>query len=221
MKTKYESISGQPDVKDDNGLWLKSYKSAPYVVKVTRSIQAWNSVTYRTKVDGKLQQGFITYKGCENHFIGYQEFTDWCQEQYGYMFKESNGYFWQLDKDILVPGNRIYSPETCMFVPCRVNNLLLTRQNFRGEYPLGVYKHGTPTQPFTGRFSSEAKVKSRQFATVEQAHKFWQQGKIDSILKMADNDKEITKHVKLRDALYMHAGLILEDLRNDRQTTRT
>lgn len=221
MKTKYESIWGQPDIKGSDGLWLRSYKSAPYVLSVTRSSQLWNSLVGRTKLGGKPQQDYITYKGCENHFIGYQEFTDWCQDQYGYMFKESNGYFWQLDKDILVMGNRIYSPETCMFVPCRVNNLLLTRQNFRGEYPLGVYKHGTPTQPFTGRFSSEAQVKSRQFASVDQAHKFWQQGKIDSILKMADTDKEIVKHIKLRDALYKHAELISEDLRNNRQTTRT
>lgn len=30
-----------------------------------------------------------------------------------------------LDKDLRVRGSKVYSPETCMFVPCNVNNLFL------------------------------------------------------------------------------------------------
>src|SRR3990167_7715183 len=46
---------------------------------------------------------------------------------------------YQLDKDILIQGNKVYSPETCCFVPQYVNKMLTQRENLRGEYPLGVH----------------------------------------------------------------------------------
>jgi hypothetical protein len=46
-----------------------------------------------------------------------------------------------LGKDILVKGNKIYSYETCVFVPQRINELFTKRQNERGDYPIGVSLH--------------------------------------------------------------------------------
>ena len=43
-----------------------------------------------------------------------------------------------LDKDILFKGNRIYSPETCIFVPQKINNLLVKSDKLRGDLPIGV-----------------------------------------------------------------------------------
>ena len=48
---------------------------------------------------------------------------------------------WHLDKDILVKGNKVYSPETCCFVPSEVNNLIIFSNSARGEYPVGVTFH--------------------------------------------------------------------------------
>ena len=45
-----------------------------------------------------------------------------------------------LDKDILIKGNKIYSQDTCIFVPKAINSLFTNRKRFRGEYPIGVYK---------------------------------------------------------------------------------
>ena len=45
---------------------------------------------------------------------------------------------WQLDKDILVKGNKVYSPQTCCFVPHEINTLLTNCRKRRGEYPVGV-----------------------------------------------------------------------------------
>lgn len=45
----------------------------------------------------------------------------------------------ELDKDILVKGNKIYSPDTCVFVPKRINTLILGANKIRGEFPIGVY----------------------------------------------------------------------------------
>ena len=43
-----------------------------------------------------------------------------------------------LDKDILVKGNKIYSPETCVFVSNDINLLFVRNYNSRGNYPIGV-----------------------------------------------------------------------------------
>ena len=43
-----------------------------------------------------------------------------------------------LDKDILFHGNKIYSPETCLIVPERINKLFTKSTKSRGEYPIGV-----------------------------------------------------------------------------------
>lgn len=43
-----------------------------------------------------------------------------------------------LDKDILLKGNRIYSPNTCIFVPQRINSLFAKPNTLRGNLPIGV-----------------------------------------------------------------------------------
>ena len=49
-------------------------------------------------------------------------------------------------QDILEPGNRVYSPQTCLFVPQEINNLLSqprgprTRKSAQRNYPIGVYR---------------------------------------------------------------------------------
>jgi hypothetical protein len=55
-----------------------------------------------------------------------------------------NGYRenYHLDKDILVKGNKTYSPRTCCFVPKEINIIFTKRQNFRGNYPIGVTCYG-------------------------------------------------------------------------------
>tara|TARA_R110000744_G_scaffold380201_1_gene500145 strand:- start:1165 stop:1539 length:375 start_codon:yes stop_codon:yes gene_type:complete len=43
-----------------------------------------------------------------------------------------------LDKDILKQGNRVYSPDTCVFVSYQVNSLFINRKRGRGKCRLGV-----------------------------------------------------------------------------------
>lgn len=50
----------------------------------------------------------------------FQNFTNWCLAQVGF-HKEG----WQLDKDILSQGNKEYGPDTCCFVPARINSLVI------------------------------------------------------------------------------------------------
>ena len=82
-----------------------------------------------------------TYAGvtCSENFKSYSFFYEWCQEQVGFGNIDSKGIFWHLDKDILVKGNKVYSEDNCVFIPQRINNLLLKVDKARGKDLLGVF----------------------------------------------------------------------------------
>ena len=61
-----------------------------------------------------------------------------------------------LDKDILVKNNKIYSPNTCCFVPNSINILLTKRKALRGNCPIGVYKKGL-------KYCSKCKYKNKTY----------------------------------------------------------
>lgn len=46
---------------------------------------------------------------------------------------------WVLDKDILSVNGKIYSKDTCCFVPPEINSLLVSMGKPKGDYPLGVH----------------------------------------------------------------------------------
>lgn len=101
----------------------------------------------------------------------------------GWMEKQS----WEgmhLDKDILVPGCKVYSPFTCAFVPDYINTLLIGSDSARGDLPLGVTKvrERYMCQVRTGERSR--RVTSYHSAPME-AHKAWQMAKADVIISQA------------------------------------
>ena len=47
----------------------------------------------------------------------------------------------ELDKDILYKGNKVYSPDTCVFVPQGINSLFVKANKLRGDLPIGVSRN--------------------------------------------------------------------------------
>lgn len=85
--------------------------------------------------DPKYAAKFPTYACCEvaEEFKSFQGFMVWATKQKGYGEPKV-----ALDKDLLAKGNKIYSPDTCIFIPRDINVLLTKANARRGEYPLGV-----------------------------------------------------------------------------------
>ena len=75
-----------------------------------------------------------TYRGCivSENFKIFQYFAEWCNSQVGFGNKG-----WQLDKDIIGDG-KLYSEDTCCFVPREINQLLTDARSIRGKWPIGV-----------------------------------------------------------------------------------
>ena len=82
----------------------------------------------------KFQAKNPTYIGCSvcPEWITASGFYRWLADQ-------SNWWGKAVDKDVLIPGNKFYSPDTCVMAHKSVNGLLLDRKAARGSYPIGVY----------------------------------------------------------------------------------
>lgn len=92
-------------------------KYQPYIDgKKSKVYGVWQGMLQRC-YDVKLHKRYPTYIGCSvcEEWLYFQNFAEWFEENY----KEGL----QLDKDLRVRGNKIYSPETCCFVTNKVNNL--------------------------------------------------------------------------------------------------
>lgn len=78
-----------------------------------------------------------TYRGCTvcEEWQNLYNFNKWYEENY-YTIP---GQRMNLDKDILAKGNKIYSPETCIFVPSDINMVFTKADSIRGDLPIGVY----------------------------------------------------------------------------------
>ena len=85
-----------------------------------------------------------TYEGCEvsDNFKNYEYFYEWCNKQIGFT-NEGNGNPFQLDKDLLIKSNKVYSEDTCVFIPAEINTLLIKCVATRGEHLIGVSWHKT------------------------------------------------------------------------------
>ena len=100
----------------------------------TKEYVLWKSMLERC-YSTILKKRHPTYIDCEvsDNFKSFEYFYEWCNKQIGFSNKD-----WHLDKDLLVKGNKLYSENTCVFIPSEINTLLTKREASRGENLIGV-----------------------------------------------------------------------------------
>lgn len=107
-----------------------------------------------------------TYEDCtiSSEWMYYSKFKSDVSSMVG---RNINGC--QIDKDILIKGNKHYSKETCCLLPPEINSFFVNRCNFRGDYPVGVDLHNK-SGLFRSRVRKDGKVKTiGYFKSVEDA----------------------------------------------------
>ena len=84
----------------------------------------------------KIQARRPSYIGCTvcTEWLNFQNFAAWYINNY----YEVNGEIVALDKDLLVKKNKLYSPNTCCFLPVSINSILTGNNINRGPTPIGV-----------------------------------------------------------------------------------
>lgn len=171
---------------------------ADYVVKIGKVVDGkqkiiWRCPVYRTWASmlercysRKYQSIRPTYIGCSvsKEWLKFSEFRDWMISQ------DYDGM--ALDKDILFPGNKVYSQNSCAFVLPSINAFVNDLSASRGEWPLGVYWDRRSSKfasrccnPFTGKQEYLG-----LFDCHNEAHEVWRSRKHQFACIYASNEKD-------------------------------
>ena len=150
LKTGYETTVELGNIKKGGikdpyspsvyGIGITGTKYPPTIDGIkTKEYKLWQSMLERCYSDS-YKKKHLTYQGCEvsENFKSYEYFYEWCNQQVGFD-NNGNGNPFHLDKDLLVKGNKVYSEDSCVFIPVEINSLLVKRENMRGKYLIGVY----------------------------------------------------------------------------------
>ena len=170
--------------------------------KNTRVYDTWKAMLQRCYSE-KEHERHPTYIGCEVYegWHNFQNFAKWYKDNYYEVGNEKMC----LDKDILFKGNKIYSPDTCIFVPETINKLFIKNDKNRGESVIG-------TTPVNGKYQAQCNIinpetgKSKQeylglYDSQEKAFQVYKYHKERNIKQIADYYK-IHIPQKLYDAMY-------------------
>ena len=97
----------------------------------------WNNMIERC-YSGKYKN-YSDVEVCEQ-WKDYTKFKSWVKTT-----QRGNRFGWAIDKDLMNGEQRIYSPETCVFLPAEINFMLSNKRHlieldFSRSYPFKVYK---------------------------------------------------------------------------------
>lgn len=148
----------------------------------TKAHRTWQSMLSRCYSES-YRRKFTSYIGCTvcNEWLTFSNFKKWFEEHY------VDG--WELDKDILVKGNKVYSPETCCFVPQEINRLLTKAKKRRGKYPIGVSKHYNSFVAYCQQGLGQRRERLGKFSTPEEAFVSYKKAKENIIKSIAEKYK--------------------------------
>jgi len=159
--------------------------------------KVWHNMLQRC-YHKKYHEKSPTYKGCTvaKEWLLFSNFKVWMMTQ-DYKNKD-------LDKDIINPNNKIYSPDNCCFISHKLNSLLLDHKARRGKYPQGVTWHNA-RKKFTARCNVDGKgVHLGLYKSISEALKVYNKFKSDLVIKIAHEQTDI----RVKNGLLKHAEII-------------
>lgn len=158
----------------------------------------WHGMMTRCYGSVKSKRDYV-YDDCivDNEWHNFQNFKEWYLKNY----YQVNDEKMNLDKDILFKGNKVYSPNTCIFVPREINTLFIQSNRIRGKYPVGVY-----FKKDSNKFKAQCKRRNEvihlgYFDTAEDGFYAYKEYKEKYIKEVADNYKNEIPN-KLYEAMY-------------------
>ena len=121
-------------------------------------------------------------------FKSWMEQQDWCGKS--------------LDKDIISPGSKLYSPETCAFVLATTNSFITASDACRGEFPTGVslYKRTGKYRAQCNNPFTEKNENLGLFSAPEDAHEAWRKRKhaLAQLVAAKESDPRVVEALKKR-----------------------
>lgn len=144
-----------------------------------KAYKIWSDMLARCYSDD-VKRSHPTYKECTccSDWLYYSKFKKWFDAQ---MYKD--GY--HLDKDIIVNGNKIYSPTTCALVPPYINSLLVCRVKKYGDLMRGVSREKGSSSFRASCCINKHNVHLGSFRTEREAHEAYKRAKYEEIRRVA------------------------------------
>lgn len=174
-------------------LKIDGYRSkCPYYITWSHMLSRCYSNNYHKKQP--------TYKNCTvtKEWLIFSNFKGWMKLQ---KWKGN-----QLDKDIINPGNKIYSPANCCFINKKLNTLMCDNKANRGKHPIGVSWHKAANK-FSVKCSVNGKPKGLgYFNNSKDAAEIY--NKFKSNLVIMESNKQSDQRIK--NGLLKHAKIILK-----------
>lgn len=112
---------------------IKSWENG----KATEAYMVWVGMLRRCYAqESMIKAGLKSYIGCYvcDDWLCFAVFAKWYTEH------ESYGLGYQLDKDLMVRGNKVYSPETCCMLPSQLNSIIIVKSGRNSSGYVGVSK---------------------------------------------------------------------------------
>jgi len=97
----------------------------------------------------------------------------------------------EIDKDLLLRGNKVYGPDTCVFLTHTVNSFLIDKRVNNGELPTGVSlqpnggMQARCQNPLTGK-----REHLGMFTCPHEAHEAWRKRKHELALLLAEDETD-------------------------------
>ena len=157
----------------------------------SKEYRLWNDMLRRC-YSAAFHLSKPTYKGCTvcDEWLLFSNFKSWVAGMYG------DGL--HLDKDLLVEDNKVYSPETCLFVTPQVNAMIANSKIKYNGLPTGVYIHTC------GKYASQiSKYKHIKhiglFYDIEEALAAYNKERINYALELYKAEKNPTVKAALKE----------------------
>lgn len=166
-----------------------------------KEYDAWRLMIRRCYSEGSDKRYPAYYDKCTvcEEWHNYQVFAKWFDENY-YTIGEGRMH---IDKDILIQGNTVYSPDMCLIVPQRINMLFVFHPNKTG-LPSGI---GKSKNGYTASYNTKH---LGTFRTIEEAYSVYANQKENEIKKIANEYKNVIP-TKLYTALMDYRVLLKND----------
>jgi hypothetical protein len=167
--------------------------------KFKNSYSTWSRMIDRC-YNEKIIKSYKSYRDCFvcDEWLCFENFEKWYDDNF-YTIKNERMC---LDKDILIKNNKIYSPETCCFVPTYINTLIINAKESRGNLPVGVALVKGSSNRYYSYISKKGKQKKLCYSnTKEDAFNKYKEEKERYIKTVANSYKNFIPK-KLYDAMY-------------------
>lgn len=178
-------------------------------IKGVRSVcpfyQVWANMIKRSYSD-KTQSRQPTYLDCSvsEEWHRFSNFKAWMEKQ-----------DWQnkfLDKDIISPLNKEYSPLNCVFVSRSVNNILTDSAANRGLLPKGVCYEKDSGKYISTCFVNGRQKKIGRFGSVSEAEAAYLSFKSDLVESIAETQED-----RIKTGLFRHSKIMRDRIRDIKQ----